>query len=99
MGGCFMIILLPVLIGAGLVLAMFFFALPLYAAFAAIAVLLAVVAYIVLRKNGIFERYEGDGTWRGTAATVAKWLLRLCMIFFALSGIAALAAWFVFYHG
>ena len=60
--------------------------------------LLAVAAYLVLRKHDMFTRYEADGTWRGPAATVVKWLLRFDIAFFVLTGVAAIVSWFVVYH-
>ena len=98
MGGCCVIVLIPILMGMGIVMAALFFALPLYAVIALIMVLLAVAAYLVLRKHDMFTRYEADGTWRGPAATVVKWLLRFDIAFFVLTGVAAIVSWFVVYH-
>lgn len=99
MGGCCVIVLIPILMGMGIVMAALFFALPLYAVIALIMMLLAVAAYLVLRKHDMFTRYEADGTWRGPAATVVKWLLRFDIAFFVLTGVAAIVSWFVVYHG
>lgn len=93
MGGCLVIAFIPILMGMGIVVSALYFALPIYAIFAAVMVLLALVAYLLLRPNGIFTRYAGDGTWRRPLATAAKWLLRFDIAFFAMTGIISIVGW------
>ena len=97
MGGCFAILLLPVLIGTGVVIGALYFALPIYAVFAVVMVLFAAVAYALLQRNGIFTRYAEDDTWRRPVSVAAKWLLRFDIAFFIVTGILAVVGWAFFF--
>ena len=78
---------------------MFFaFALPIYAIYAAIMLVLCVVAYVALRRHGVFADYRDERTWKHYVALAAQWALRLTIIFFVLSGAAAALLW-LFYYG
>lgn len=98
MGGCFMIVLLPVLIGVGVVSALIFFMLPIYAVFAVVMALFAAIAYFLLRRNNMFTRYEDDKTWRKPAAIATKWILRFGIAFFAVTGLLSMAGWALFFQ-
>lgn len=90
MGGCFVLLLPIILVGAALFLALLF-ALPVYAAFALIACIVLVLVARRLAADGIFSRYAEDDTWRRYAALTGKWLLWAAVAYFAISGIVALA--------
>lgn len=97
MGGCIVLVLLPLIMGVGLVLGLAFLALPLYAAFSAIMLILLVAAYGIARRRGLIERYQADGTWRRPVSIAAVWLARFAIAYFALSGIVAGAMWAVLF--
>lgn len=100
MAGCCVIILIPLIIGAGIVFGLLLFGLPIYAAFALITSVLCGVGYGLLRRRGVFERYAADTTWRRYAALAGKWVLVACCAFYGLTGLAALVGtWFLMNGG
>lgn len=97
MAGCAVLVLLPLIIGVGAVMALFFLGLPLYAAFALFMTIACIVARVVLQRRGVFERYAGDQTWRRYAVLCARWGLVALAVFFGVTAlIAGFGFWFFF---
>lgn len=100
MGGCgLFFLLMPILMGFGIVLAFFAVALPLYAAGALCFAILLVVAYALLARHGIFARYLGEAGWPRAVALVAQWTMRLAIPVLVVSAVASLAIWLFYYQG
>lgn len=93
MGGCFFLFLFPVLVAVGFVCAVAFFALPIYAAFAAVMAVITAIAFAVMKQKGVFELADSEVAWQRVAVSVGKWMLILTFVFFVLSGLGAFAIW------
>lgn len=100
MGGCGLFFLLvPLLMGFGIVLAFFAVALPLYAVGAILLAIAIGVAYALLVRYGLFKRYLAETGWRRTLALVLQWSMRVALPVLLVSAAAAIAFWLFYFRG
>ena len=95
MGGCSIILFLPLLMGVGFAMVVLPIALWIYVVWAVIMLVLVLAVYIALSRRGVFRNYGEDTGWKHYAARGTKWVLIISMVYLLLTGGAAVAFQFM----
>lgn len=95
MGGCSIILFLPLLMGVGLAMVVLPIALWIYVVWAVIMLVLVLAVYIALSRRGVFRNYGEDTGWKHYAARGTKWVLIISKVYLLLTGGAAVAFQFM----
>lgn len=95
MGGCSIILFLPLLMGVGFAMVVLPIALWIYVVWAVIMLVLVLAVYIALSRRGVFRNYGEDTGWKHYAARGTKWGLIISMVYLLLTGGAAVAFQFM----
>lgn len=95
MGGCSIILFLPLLMGVGFAMVVLPIALWIYVVWAVIMLVLVLAVYIALSRRGVFRNYGEDTGWKHYAARGTKWVLIISMVYLLLTGGAAAAFQFM----
>lgn len=95
MGGCSIILFLPLLMGVGFAMVVLPIALWIYVVWAVIMLVLVLAVYIALSRRGGFRNYGEDTGWKHYAARGTKWVLIISMVYLLLTGGAAVAFQFM----
>lgn len=95
MGGCSIILFLPLLMGVGFAMVVLPIALWIYVVWAVIMLVLVLAVYIALSRRGAFRNYGEDTGWKHYAARGTKWVLIISMVYLLLTGGAAVAFQFM----
>ncbi len=94
MGGCSIILFLPLLMGVGFAMVVLPIALWIYVVWAVIMLVLVLAVYIALSRRGVFRNYGEDTGWKHNARGT-KWVLIISMVYLLLTGGAAVAFQFM----
>lgn len=95
MGGCSIILFLPLLMGVGFAMVVLPIALWIYVVWAVIMLVLVLAVYIALSRRGVFRNYGEDTGWKHYAARGTKWVPIISMVYLLLTGGAAVAFQFM----
>lgn len=90
--GCAFILIFSIMMGSFIAFAVLHVAVWLYAICAIVSFVVLAIVYGVLTSKGIFERASATEGLRHTVGIVAQWVLRLLMLFLALTAAGAIIA-------
>lgn len=92
MGGCSILIFLPLIFGAAAAIVIVKAALWIYLVYATVVLVLSIVGYAIAARRGLFTRFRDDAGWKHYAALALLWFLRFEIAFYLITAIATIAA-------